>query len=366
MSYLFGLIETGEYHKWKKKRQNPNLPADFVKGLSVLVVGAGSAGKRHLANAIALGVEKLAVVDPREDRRAEVVERYGDIETYATEDEAYSAGKYDAVIVCNPPIFHIESSTKAVKNGAHVLSEKNISNKVEGVEEFLKLADEQKKIVGMVCMYRYYDSIQYVKELLDKNAIGKVFSAQITFSETMADWHPWEKVSDFYSSQKALGGSELYGENHTIDFTRWFFGEVKEVKQAYVARLANVTVDADDFAEYTTLHENGTVVHTHLDAFGRRHRKDMWLYGESGTILWDSYMGGNKVEWYNAETKKTEVFVGKVSRNDAFAMTLANFFESIKFDSQPLVNGWDALKTLKTTVLAEQSAKSQESKVIKM
>ncbi len=349
MSLLFGLIETGEFYKWKKKRQNPSLPEDFVKGLSILVVGGGSAGKRHLANAIALGVEKLSVVDPREDRRKEVVERYGDIKTYAIEDDAYKAGTYDAVIVANPPVFHIESATNAVRHGAHVLSEKNISNKVEGVEEFLKLAEQEKKTVAVCMMYRFYDTLQYIKELLDKGAIGKVIAAQITFSETMADWHPWEKVSDFYSSQKALGGSELYGENHTVDFTRWFFGEVTEVKQAFVTRLANVTVDADDFAEFTTLHENDTVVHTHLDAFGRRHRKDMWIYGENGTIYWDSYMGGNKVEWYNAETKKTEIFIGKVSRNDAFASVLADFLESIKIGRKPQTDGWDALKTLHST-----------------
>lgn len=353
---MFGLIETGEYHKWKKRRKNPNLPVDFLNTLTVLIVGGGSAGKRHLMNVKGLGIKKVSVVDPREDRRAEIMERFDDTETFKTEEEAYAKNPYNAVIVANPPVFHIESATRAVKAGAHVLVEKNISHQVAGVEEFLKIADDEKRVVSVCCMYRFYDTLQYIKKILDDRALGKVFSSQITFSEYMGDWHPWEKPADFYSSQKKLGGSELYGENHTIDFARWLFGEVNEVA-ALVKRLADVTVDADDLAEMTCIHKNGTVTQIHQDAFGRRHRKDMWITGEKGTIYWDSYMGGNRVEWYQADTGKTEVFIGKKSRNDAFADLLVDFLECIKVGRQPIINGWEGLKTLRATAVAEQSSK---------
>lgn len=354
---MFGLIETGEYHKWKLRRKNLNLPKKFLDSLSVLVVGGGSAGKRHLMNINGLGIEHVSVVDPLDDRRAEIIERFGDnTATYATEEEAYAKNTYNVVIVANPPVFHIESATKAIKAGGHVLVEKNISNKVAGVKEFLKMADANKRIVAVCCMYRFYDTLQYIKDLLDKRALGKVFSAQITFSEYMGDWHPWEKPSDFYSSQKKLGGSELYGENHTIDFARWFFGEVAEVS-AYVKRISDVTVDTDDLAEITCIHKNGIVTQIHQDAFGRRHRKDMWIMGEKGTIFWDSYMGGNRVELHEVDSGNMDVFFGKRTRNDAFADLLVDFLECVKTGRQPVINGWEALKTLRATAIAEQSSK---------
>lgn len=354
---MFGIGETGEYHKWKQRRKNPNLPKEFLDSLSVLIVGGGSAGKRHLMNTKGLGIMNVSVVDPRDDRRAEIMERFGDsTATYATEEKAYAENTYNAVIVANPPVFHIESATRAVKAGAHVLVEKNISHQVAGVEEFLKMADANNRIVAVCCMYRFYDTLQYIKNLLTNRALGKLFSSQITFSEYMGDWHPWEKPADFYSSQKKLGGSELYGENHTIDFARWFFGEVTKVF-SYVRRLADVTVDADDLAEITCVHESGVITQIHQDAFGRKHRKDMWITGEKGTVFWDSYMGGNRVEWYNADTGRTEVFVGKKSRNDAFTDLLADFLECVKIGRQPVINGWEALKTLKATAVAEQSSK---------
>jgi predicted dehydrogenase len=283
--------------------------------------------------------------------------------TFATEEEAYAAGKYDVVVVANPPVFHVESGTKAVKAGAHVLMEKNISHKVEGAEEFLKLADSKKKIIAVSFMYRFYDTLQYIKSVLDAGTLGKIFSAQATFSEYLPDWHPWEGPKDWYDSQKSLGGSELYGENHTIDLSRWFFGEPTEVS-AYVQRISNVTVDTDDLAEVTLIHESGVVTQIHLDMFGRKSRKDMWIMGEKGNLYWDSYMGGNRVEYFNGETKKSEVFMGKVSRNDAFTDFLADFLECVKTGRQPVINGWEALKTLKITAIAEQSSKEGKRKTI--
>lgn len=353
---MFGLIETGEYHKWLKRRQNPNLSIDFINTRRVLVVGGGSAGKRHLANVLGLGITDVAVVEPRTDTRVEIQERYGDIQTYENEQEAYRTNIYNVVIIASPPIFHLENAVRAIRAGAHVLIEKNISHQVAGVAEFLMEADTVKKVVAVCCIYRFFDTLQHIKNLLKKNVLGKVYSAQITFSETMLDWHPWETPKDFYSSQRSLGGSELYGENHTVDFARWFFGEIVDVS-GHVGRLSDVTVNADDFAELICTHKSGVISQIHLDAIGRKHRKDMWITGEKGTIFWDSYMGGNRVEWYQADTCKTEIYHAKKTRNDAFADLLIDFLECIRLDKQPIVNGWDALQTLKVTAAAEQASK---------
>ena len=352
---MFGLIGIGEYHKWKKRRSSRELSSDFINNLSALVVGGGSVGKRHLGNLLGLGVIKVAVVDPRDDRRLEIREHFGDIMTYKTEEEAYKAGGYDIVVVCNPPAFHIESADRAVREGAHVLIEKSISNKVEEVEDFLKKADKAGKVVSVCYMYRFFDTLKHIKELLEDGVLGKVFSAQMTFSEYLPDWHPWEKPSDWYASQKALGGSELLDENHTVDWARWFFGEITEVS-GHVDRASNVTIDSDDFAEFTCFHDSGVVSQIHQDAFGRKPRKDMWIMGEKGTIFWDSYMGGNSVELHLGGTGKVDIFKGGVSRDEAFFDLLYDFLQCVSSGKKPVISGWDALKTLKVCAAVEKSS----------
>jgi len=68
---------------------------------SVLVVGAGSIGSRHLRNLRGLGVDRLAVCDPDADRRqaaAKVAaQAFGDVE------HALAEFKPNIVFVCTPP-----------------------------------------------------------------------------------------------------------------------------------------------------------------------------------------------------------------------------------------------------------------------
>ncbi len=353
---MFGLIESGEYYKWKKRRKDQRFTPDFLNNLRVLVVGGGSVGKRYLGNLIGLGAGNVAVAEPNAERRAEVREFFGDIPSYETEEAAYAAGNYDAAIIANPPAYHIESAKKAVAAGAHVLIEKSISDKVEGVEDFLKTADAAKRLVGVGYVYRFGDALRHVKSLLDGGALGRVFSAQITFSEYLPNWHPWEPVKETYMARKEHGGSELLDENHTVDFARWFFGDIREVT-ACVGRLSDLTVDADDFAELTCVHAGGVVTQIHQDALGRKPRKDMWITGEKGSIFWDSYMAANRVELYQGDAGKSEVTFGRMTRNDMFVELLCDFLECVASGKQPMITGWDALKTQKVCAAAEQSSK---------
>ncbi len=355
---MLGLVSTGEFYKWQKRRADGRFALDFLRKTHVLVVGGGSVGKRYFGNVLGLGIPSshVSVVEPREDRRVEIAEHFGDVSVFKTEEDAYASGRHTVVIVANPPAFHIESGKRAIAAGAHVLMEKSISHTTGGVKEFLLAADKAGRLVGVCYVYRFFFFFRYIKKLLDQNALGKIFSAQITFSEYLPDWHPWERPSDWYASRKSLGGSELLDENHTVDFSRWFFGEITGVS-ARIDRISNVTIDSDDFAEFTCFHDSGTVTQIHQDAFGRKPRKDMWIMGEKGTIFWDSYMGGNRVEWFRGDVRTSEIFQGRVSRDDAFFELLCDFLECVASGRQPFVTGWDALKTLEVCAAAEQSSK---------
>jgi predicted dehydrogenase len=352
---MAGFVDIGEYYKWKKRRTDGVLTPDFLSSLSVLVVGGGSVGKRHLGNLHGLGIAKIAAVDPREDRRREITDQFPGCRVFELEEHAYREGRYDIVVVANPPVFHVRSGIAAIKAGAHLLMEKSISDSVDGTAEMLTLADASRRQVGVCYMYRFFDTIQYIKRLLEEGSLGKVYSMQTVFSEYLPGWHPWEKPSEWYAGQAALGGSELLDENHTIDYARWFFGDIEAVS-GFVGRLGDVTVDADDFAELTCFHSSGVVTQIHQDALGRKPRKDMWITGEHGTLFWDSYMGGNRVEWFQADRGRTEVFHGRTSRNDAFFEHLRDFLYSVATGAPPAITGWDALRTLEICVAARQSS----------
>ncbi|MBP9748725.1 Gfo/Idh/MocA family oxidoreductase [Patescibacteria group bacterium] len=356
---MIGWLDHGDYLKWKKRLAEPKASLDFLAKVKILVVGGGSIGKRHLGNLAGIGVKHLSIVEPREDRRGEIAERFGDIAVYASEEEAYAAEKFDGVVVANPTAFHIASGEKAIAHGAHVLMEKAISDREAGVAEFLKRADDAGKLVFVGYTYRFSDTLQRIDQLVRDGALGKVFSSEITFSEWLPGWHPWENSKTWYMGRKELGGGELFDENHTIDFARWIFGEIESVS-AFVGRVGDVTLDTDDLSKLICVHESGTVTSIHLDALGRKPRKEMWVTGEKGTIYWDSYMTTNRVELYRPEEKRTEIYPSSMVRNDMFVDQVWHFLELMEKGGTPIVDGWDALKTLKVCTAAIQS--SEEGK----
>jgi predicted dehydrogenase len=73
--------------------------------MKVLVIGLGSMGKRRLRNLKALGVAKVAGVDPRADRRAEAA-AISPLPTFASADDALRGFAPDAVVISTPPDRH--------------------------------------------------------------------------------------------------------------------------------------------------------------------------------------------------------------------------------------------------------------------
>ena len=96
--------------------------------MRVLVVGCGSIGKRHLRNMQEIGIEHLGAVDPRADRRQEVVDQLGLTHLYESVGDSMADG-YDAVVVGVPTALHLDVARTAIEAGAHVLVEKPLSNR---------------------------------------------------------------------------------------------------------------------------------------------------------------------------------------------------------------------------------------------
>src|SRR5579864_3815427 len=90
----------------------PNLSND-----SVVVIGCGSIGSRHIENLCRLGIAKIAAVDPVGERLKTVGERF-EIELFSSAEEAILAFEPNVVFVCTPPVTHVGFALIAVRAGA--------------------------------------------------------------------------------------------------------------------------------------------------------------------------------------------------------------------------------------------------------
>ncbi len=298
----------------------------------ILVLGTGSVGKRHLNNFKNLGC-KLSAMDPRADRLREAAEITPLIDTYRSVDAIDGHwAKYDGVVVCSPPKYHVQQSRGAIDAGVPVLLEKPVSPGLEeacALQEALLRHGSGKLLLGYT--YRWWKPLRLFKEKITE--VGKPLHAKFVMSAHLADWHPWESYRDFFMSSADLGGGALLDESHFLDLMLWFFG-MPEKLYGKVDRLSELNIDSDDNVDILATFSSGLRVSIHLDLFGRPHQKYISISGDGGTIEWSFEPNRVRVSDQTANHQWRET-VFEEERNDMFVAVAADFLEMIANDTQP-------------------------------
>jgi len=172
------------------------------------------------------GFRLRAVADADLDRARRVSFHYGnmletDWRTLVRRDDL------DAVVISTPPPLHAEMCIEALENGKHVLCEKPLARTPEECQQILTVAQQSGRVLATGFNYRFYPAIVKAREILDSGLIGELdhIRSYAGHPGGREFTHPW--VHDV----KVMGGGALLDNGiHMIDLTRYFLGEVAEVK----------------------------------------------------------------------------------------------------------------------------------------
>ena len=191
--------------------------------LSVLIVGCGSIGKRHARVLNGLGVSDIRACDPAREQRESLLEQVPSVKMYDSY-EAGLRGSPDTVLICTPPDMHIPMIVQAVHAGRHVLCEKPLSNRTEGLWELEALAAEKNRKVMVGLCFRYHKGLVRAKNYLEDGRIGRLVSIRALMGEHLPDVRP--DYRNLFSA-KCDGAFDL---THEVDLAIWYAGQpVREV-----------------------------------------------------------------------------------------------------------------------------------------
>jgi predicted dehydrogenase len=329
--------------------------------MRLLVVGGGSIGKRHLANFKQLGVSDLAVVDLRADRRQEVADKLGVSRSYADVDSALREG-VDAVVVGTPTAYHTSIALRAIEHGAHVLIEKPISDREDGLDRLIDAARRGDRVLLVGYTYRFWPPLLKLHEILESRVLGRVYFSDVTFSEYLPDWHPWEDYRAWFMSKKDQGGGAMLDESHAVDMARWLFGEIEEVFCS-TGNISHLEMTADDYAHFLVGYASGAKGTIHMDLFGRRHRRSIEITAEKGNISWDFFQ--NRLEVRQVDRPDVESLTFTCDRNDMFLAEARHFLNCIGGSERPVVTGEDAVATLRVLLAGIRSSQTGQRVAIR-
>jgi predicted dehydrogenase len=294
--------------------------------LSVLIVGCGSIGKRHARVLASLGVSNVRACDPMSEQRQAFSAESPSVRMY----ESYDAGlrdRPDVVLICTPPALHIPMARQAIEAGCHVLTEKPLSDTLDGIDELERLAAARGKKVMVALCFRYHDGLLRAKEYLDAGHIGRLVSIRALMGEHLPDVRP--DYREMYLA-KHNGAFELM---HDLDLAMWYAGQPVRRLHCVHGTYSDIGIESPDVVEFLLEFEDRCTASVHLDFFQRPRRRQMELIGTKGVITvefarWDrctvALYEAVRGEW-SAEELMTD-------RDDMFRAEDREFLEAVAGD----------------------------------
>jgi len=101
-----------------------------------MIVGCGSIGRRHARNLKGLGLRQIGFCDSSPDALKYCREELQG-ETFSDYGEALEIFKPEIVLICTPPVCHVEQALAALQARAHVFIEKPLSHESSGIEALI-------------------------------------------------------------------------------------------------------------------------------------------------------------------------------------------------------------------------------------
>lgn len=314
--------------------------------LRVGIIGAGTAGGRHVAAYKQLpDVRVTAVVEPDERRgvalAAETSARY----TPALDAPFWDA--VDAVSVCPPHAFLAQYAVTVAEHGKHLLLEKPMALTLDDADAVNAAAARCGVVLMVGFVHRFRAEIAEARRLIAGGVIGEPTFAVEHLVSGGGPTPGW-----IWQRSLAGGGVLLYNGVHGLDRLRWLLGS--EVTQVYAcARTAVHESDVEDILVATLSYANGAAASfvQHIAPYPLPPGWRTEIYGTRGALLIasDGTLSIN-------EFHRTTTF--RAPRDDRFLGEMREFVSAIREGRAPSVTGSDGRTVLATALALYDSATS--------
>lgn len=277
-------------------------------------------------------------------------------------DDALATDRYDGIVICSPPKFHVPQAVSALRRRLPVFMEKPLGVDAASAEDLLGVVHDTGVPVLLGYTYRWWKPLQDFRSRLSSGTIGTPYHVKCVMSAHLADWHPWEPYQGFFMSSRDLGGGALLDESHFVDVLLWFFGMPDEVF-ARVEKLSELEIETDDNVDAWFAYANGMRVSLHLDLFGRPHEKFITVTGSAGTIEWS--IDPNRIRLSRSSTQEAwEEVRYSCERNDMFVSAAQEFLDVLEGNTSPSCTAEEGYRVLR--ILDAMRASSVRDAVVKL
>jgi predicted dehydrogenase len=247
------------------------------------------------------------------------------LESFADFEEALRTFRPDVVLVCTPPVHHVEQALRAVRSGADVFIEKPLSNRLDGVETLKAEAAKLARVVQVGYNLRFNPGIQALKRFVEEGVAGRILWARAEVAQYLPDWRPWQDYRQSYTARRELGGGILLDASHEIDYILWLLGPPRELT-CMAGRVSGLETNVEDCATILIRLRSGAQADVHMDFAQRTASRSCVLAGDRARLEWDHAQ--NQVKIIRPEVAP-EIIKYDFEPNQMYLAELENFFSCV-------------------------------------
>ncbi len=259
-----------------------------------------------------VGIAGFGVVG---QRRREHIDAHSDMQTVAVADRSFETDgtfedgvRYyrsyrdllgedlDALFVCLTNDVAAEVTRAGLERGFHLFCEKPPGRNVEDIESVREVEQQRPDLVLKYGFnHRYHDSVQDALTLVRSGELGRVLNMKGAYGKSAII----NFQSDWRTKREIAGGGILLDQGiHMVDLMRLFAGEFDDVHSFVSNDYWKHDVEDNAFALMRS--RSGVVAMLHSTATQWRHRFNLEMALEEGTIVLAGLLTGSKS--YGAET----------------------------------------------------------------
>lgn len=319
--------------------------------MRLLIVSLGSIGRRHLACLRQLMPAADITVWRQHNSVAGQPVPEGADRAVGSLEEALAA-KPEAAIVCGPATTHVAASAALVEAGVHLLVEKPLSDRLDGVADLVRAAAARNVVLMVGYTLRFHPVFRAVAALLAADAVGPVTHLHAEVGQYLPDWRAGADYRTGVSARAELGGGALLELSHEIDTVHALLGRPQAVT-ARLRRLGDLEIDVEDNVDMI-LDYASTVATIHVDMLQRAAHRVCRVVGCNGTLEADFIASRIRVFRDGAWT---DIPVTPLTeRNGLYLAEQQHFLDCVRAGSAPCVSGSDGMAVMDIIEAARRSA----------
>lgn len=252
--------------------------------MRTLVIGYGSAGRRHASYLSELGVNVSLL-------SAQSVQQYP---CFLTLEEAMEKHEFEHVIVANSTHLHEPTLKELLRlqyKGSILVEKPLVSNLTDLPAIFTSK-------IKVAYNLRFHRLLLALKDILKTETMIS-FSAHV--GQYLPSWRPDRDYRESYSAKKSDGGGVLRDLSHELDYCLWLCGHWKTMS-ALGGQYSDLEISSDDVYTILMRCEACPVVTLQLNYLNRIPKRDILIQTNKSTIVVDFQKGTLSI---NGEVRQT-------------------------------------------------------------